>query len=65
MPEENGNTCKYHKAVEVTMLDHKERLDKIDVLLDKVRNRPPAYMTFIFAIATAIIGWLLKVAQGS
>jgi len=61
----SDNTCKFHKAVEVTMADHEKRIDKLDVILDKVRNRPPTYMTFVFAIATAIIGWLLKLAQGS
>ena len=37
--------------------------DNINVLFDtveKIRNRPPVWMSLSFAAATLIIGWLVK-----
>jgi len=43
---------------------HEKRLDKLDVILDKVRNRLPVWATFAFAVLMGIVGWLLKTANG-
>ncbi len=37
-----------------------KRLDKIDVILDKVRNRPPVWATFVLGALLAVIGYLIK-----
>ena len=47
-------------GLNVMVKNNKERLDKLDVILDKVRNRPPVWMTFMFAGLTLVIGWLIK-----
>lgn len=39
---------------------HEHRLNKIDVILDKVRNRPPVWMTFTLATLLGVVGWLLR-----
>lgn len=39
---------------------HETRLNKIDVILDKVRNRPPVWVTVVVGVLLGIIGWLAK-----
>jgi len=39
---------------------HEKRLDKIDTILDKVRNRPPIWCTFAFGALFGVIGWLIR-----
>lgn len=39
---------------------HEKRLDKIDEILEKVRNRPPIWCTFVLAALLGIVGWLIK-----
>ena len=45
--------------------EHQGRLDKIDIVLDKVRNRPPVWLTFVFGALFAIIGYLVRSKIGS
>ena len=35
-----------------------QRADKIDLILEKVRNRLPVWATIAFTVATAVIGYL-------
>jgi hypothetical protein len=37
-----------------------KRQVRMEDILDKVRNRPPVWITFVMAILTGVIGWLLK-----
>lgn len=43
--------------------EHDKRLDKIDVILDKVRNRLPVWATFVLGALLAIIGYLVAFAR--
>ena len=36
--------------------EHGARLDKIDVILEKVRNRPPVWATFVLGILGTACG---------
>ena len=48
-------------ATNTVRIDNLEdRTDRIEELLEKVRNRLPNYWTFILAGLTGIIGWLVK-----
>ncbi len=53
---------KCRRGVENTVrIDNLEnRMDKFDIIIEKVRNRLPNYWTFIFAGLTGLIGWLIK-----
>lgn len=49
--------CNLHKF----QLDqHQERLNKLDVIIEKVRNRLPVWATFVLGLLMAIIGYLIK-----
>ncbi len=45
--------------------EHEKRLDKIDVILDKVRNRLPTWATFVFGALFLVIGYLISLAKVS
>jgi hypothetical protein len=55
--EEHKHDCDVH-AMEIK--NHCARLDKLDEILDKVRNRPPIWATFVLGALLAIIGYLIK-----
>lgn len=40
--------------------EHETRLDKIDIILEKVRNRPPVWASLIIAGLLAVIGYFVK-----
>lgn len=44
---------------------HETRLAKIDTVLEKVRNRPPVWVTLLMGALLAIIGWLTNAVKGS
>ena len=54
MPEQ---PCDVH---EFKLEAHEERLNKIDVILDKVRNRLPVWATIALGVLLAFIGYLIK-----
>ena len=43
--------------------DHGNRLDKIDLILEKVRNRPPVWATVAIAFLTGLCGWLIQLQK--
>lgn len=48
---------------EVTKEDLNRVYDMIEKLrdtIDKVRNRPPVWVTFVFTLMAGAIGWLLR-----
>jgi hypothetical protein len=55
--EQHTHDCDVHKF---KLDNHEERLNKIDVILEKVRNRPPVWATFVLGALLAIIGYLIK-----
>ncbi len=48
------------KVTDFRIDEHEKRLDKIDIILDKVRNRLPNWASFTFAALLAVIGFLIK-----
>ena len=56
MPEKQP-PCDVH---EFKIKNNEDRLDKIDLILDKVRNRPPVWATFVLGALLAVIGYLVK-----
>jgi len=55
--EEHKHDCDVHK---LEIDNHTIRLNKIDEILDKVRNRPPVWATLIIGALLAVIGYLAK-----
>ena len=53
--EEHKHDCDVHN---MQIKNHDERLNKLDEILEKVRNRPPIWVTAVFAVLFAIIGFL-------
>ncbi len=51
------NPCGEHRA---RIINLEQRTDKIELILDKVRTRPPVWVTLGFMALTLVIGWLLK-----
>ncbi len=43
-----------------TLDQHEKRLDKIDVVIDKIRNRLPLWASVVFAGLVGILGWFAK-----
>lgn len=52
------------EAHQVQLDNHKDRLDKIDIILEKVRNRPPVWATLAIAGLLGIIGYLARAING-
>lgn len=55
--EEHKHDCDVHQ---LEISNHTIRLDKIDLILDKVRNRPPVWATAVIGVLLAVIGYLAK-----
>jgi hypothetical protein len=53
--EPHKHDCDAHM---VTLKNHAERLGKLDEILEKVRQRPPVWVTLVFGILLALIGYL-------
>jgi len=47
-------------ALRVLVQNNKERLDKLDIIIEKLRTRLPVWATVIGAIMAGVIGYLLK-----
>jgi hypothetical protein len=50
--------CEYHGKIEEKVNQLETRVDKIDEMLEKVRQRPPVWATFAFSVLLGVIGWL-------
>jgi hypothetical protein len=53
--DEHKHDCDVHS---IQIKNHEERLNKQDEILDKVRNRPPVWVTLVFGVLLAIMGFL-------
>ena len=58
-------TTPSNEVLNVKVQQHEQRLNKIDEILEKVRNRPPVYVTVVIGILLAAIGYLFAAAQGA
>lgn len=54
-----ANHCEYHGKIEEKVVQLEIRVDKIDEILEKVRNRLPVWATFAFGVLLGVIGWLV------
>lgn len=60
MPTESNN---YEKGILTEKVNqHEERLNKIDTVLEKIRNRLPVWATLAFMVLVGVLGWLLRAA---
>ena len=59
--EEHTHDCRVH---EFTMRNHEERLNKLDEILEKVRSRPPVWVTIVIGVLLAMLGFLASHAGG-
>ena len=50
--------CKEHSGCVNQINTNKENIDSLFGLVDKIRNRPPVWMSLTFAGAVGVIGWL-------
>lgn len=58
--DEHKHDCDVH---EVQIANHEERLNKIDEILEKVRNRLPVWATFVLGALLLVIGYLISLAR--
>jgi cell division protein FtsB len=59
MPEEE-KPCELHAF---QLEQHQERLNKLDEILEKVRNRLPIWATLLLSALLAVIGYLISFAR--
>lgn len=53
--QDHTHDCDVHRF---HLENHAARLDKLDEILDKVRNRLPVWATVAIGLLLALIGWL-------
>ena len=52
--------CTKHSGCVTQIETNKDNIEKIYELIDKIRNRPPVYISFLFGLLMGAIGWLLR-----
>lgn len=52
--------CDAHSGIQNQVTTNKEDIQTLYNLVDKIRNRPPVWMSLAFAAALGVIGWLAK-----
>jgi len=52
--------CGEHSGCLNQVNTNKENIETIFETIEKIRNRPPVWMSLSFAVAVGIIGWLMK-----
>lgn len=57
----NNNDFRKGRLTE-QVYQHEERLNKIDTVLEKIRNRLPVWATLAFMVLVGFLGWLLRAA---
>jgi len=61
---EGDNTCKDHSGcvaeINSLKIENKEQWDKINVIIVALNTRLPIWATFLIALQTGAIGWLVK-----
>ena len=60
MTEEHTHDCPVHSY---KLANHEERLNRLDEILDKVRNRLPVWATIAFALLLGLLGFLASGAK--
>lgn len=52
--------CTDHSGCVTQIETNKENIGKIYALIEKIQNRPPVYISFLFGLLMGAIGWLLR-----
>ena len=52
--------CKEHSGVVTQIETNKDNISTLFDTIEKIRNRPPVWMSLAFAAALGVIGWLIK-----
>jgi len=60
MPPGSEKPCAAH---DVRITNMEKRQDKVDVILEKIRNRLPVWATCVVSLLTLIIGLLWKMGK--
>ncbi len=52
--------CGEHSGHTTQIETNRTNIEKLFTAVDKIKNRPPVWMSLVFAGALGVIGWLLK-----
>ncbi len=52
--------CDEHSGCINQIENNKTNIGKLFEAVDKIKNRPPVWMSLVFAVAIGVIGWLIK-----
>lgn len=52
--------CDKHSGHETDIENNKSNISILFVAVDRLKNRPPVWMSLAFAVAIGVIGWLAK-----
>jgi hypothetical protein len=55
-----GAKCSEHSGCKTDIENNKENIKTIFIAVDKLKNRPPVWMSLLFSLAVGVIGWLAK-----
>ena len=58
MPDKD--TCKEHSGCVTQIETNRTNIEKLFESVEKIKNRPPVWMSLIFAASLGVIGYLLK-----
>lgn len=52
--------CAEHSGLVNQVENNKDNITVLFDTVEKIRNRPPVWMSLAFAVAVGVIGWLVK-----
>ena len=52
--------CDEHSGCKNQIENNKQNIETLFISVDKIKNRPPVWMSLAFAVAVGVIGWLMK-----
>ena len=56
----SNEKCAEHSGCATQIETNKENIGTLFEMVEKIRNRPPVWMSLSFAVAVGVIGWLVK-----
>ena len=52
--------CDEHSGCVTQIQVNKENIETLFTCVEKIKNRPPVWMSLAFAVAIGVVGWLAK-----
>lgn len=52
--------CEEHSGCTTQISTNKGNIETLFESVEKIKNRPPVWMSLAFAVTVGIIGWLIK-----